>query len=84
MKEVFEIVEGPHALRNELWNREKFTLLGMALKQHLLVVLESGTVKPVTLSNLNPMSFSSQRSNIGFLKTAFGNSAKNSSNESAT
>ena len=32
-KEVFEIVQGPHALKNELkLKSRKFTLLGMALK----------------------------------------------------
>ena len=56
----------------------------MALKQHLLLALESETVYPVTLSNVNPLSFSSQRSKIGFLKTALANFAKLTSNESAT
>ena len=55
----------------------------MALKQHLLLALESGTVYPVTLSNVNPLSFSSQRSKIGFLKTALANFAKHTSNELA-
>ena len=45
-------------------------MLGMALKQHLLLALESGTVCPVTLKIVNPLSFSSQKSKIGFLKTA--------------
>ena len=60
MKEVFEIVECSCALRNELKlkyrekfkNREKFLLLGMALKQHLLLALASGTVYPVTLKSV--------------------------------
>ena len=56
----------------------------MALKQHLLLALESRTVYLVTLSNVNPLSFSSQRSKIGFLKTALANFAKLTSNESAT
>ena len=82
MKEVFKIVEGPHALRNE--PKLKFTLLDMALKQNLLLTLESGTVYPVTLSNVNPLSLSNQRSKIGFLKTALANCVKLTSNESAT
>ena len=56
----------------------------MALKQHLLLALESGTVYPVTLSNVNLLSFSSQRSKIGFLKTALANFEKLTSNESTT
>ena len=61
MKEVFEIV-GPHALRNELkLKSRKITLLGMALKQHHFLALEFGTAYPVTLSNVNPLSFSCQR-----------------------
>ena len=62
MKELFKIVEVPHPLRNELKIKSrKFPLLGMALKQHPLLALESGTVYPVTLSKVNPLSFSSQR-----------------------
>ena len=45
----------------------------MALKQHLLLTLESETIYPVTLSNVNPLSFSSKRSKIGFLKTVLSN-----------
>ena len=56
----------------------------MALKQHLSLALEFGTDYPVTLSNVNPLNFSGQRSKIGFLKTALANSAKLTSNESAT
>ena len=56
----------------------------MALKHHILLVVESGTVYPVTLSNVNPLSFSSQRSKIGFVKTVLANAAKRTSNESAT
>ena len=55
----------------------------MKLKQNLLLALESGTVYPVTLSNVNPLSFSSQRSKIGFLKTSPAYFAKLTSNESA-
>ena len=56
----------------------------MALKQHLLLVLESGTVYPVTLKSVNPLSFSSQKLKIGFLKTALANFVRLTSNESAT
>ena len=42
----------------------------MALKQRLLLALEPGTVYPVTLKSVNPLSFSNQKSKIGFLKTA--------------
>ena len=42
----------------------------MALKQRLLLALEPGTVYPVTLKSVNTLSFSSQKSKIGFLKTA--------------
>ena len=62
MEELFEIVEGPYALRNELrLKSRKINLLGMALKQHRLLALESGTVCPVTLNSVNLLSFSSQR-----------------------
>ena len=56
----------------------------MALKQHLLFALDSGAVYPVTLSNVNPLSYLSQRSKIGFLKTALANFAKLTSNGSTT
>ena len=56
----------------------------MTLKQYLFFALESGTVYPVTLNNVNPLRFSSQRSKIGFLKTALANFVKLTSNESAT
>ena len=56
----------------------------MTLKQHLLLVLESKTVYPVTLNNVNPLSFSSQRSKFGLLNTAIANFMKLTSNESAT
>ena len=60
IKEVFEIVEGPYALRNKLkLKSRKITVLGMALKQHLLLALESRTVYPVTLNSVNLLSFSS-------------------------
>ena len=64
-------------------NREKFTLLVMELRQHLPLMVGSVTVLPVTL-NINPLSFSSQRSKTGFLKTAFSNFVKLTTNESAT
>ena len=56
----------------------------MALRQHLLLALESGKVYPVTLKNINPLGFSSLRSKIGLLKTALSNFVKRTSNESAT
>ena len=86
MNEVFEIVESPHALRNELKLKSRKTQVWhrMASKQHLFLALESVTVYPVTLNNVNPLSFSSQRSKIGFLKTALANFVKLTSNESAT
>ena len=56
----------------------------MALKQHLLLALQSGTVYPMNLKSVNPLSFPSQRSKIGFLKTALANSVKLISNELAT
>ena len=60
IKEVFEIVEGPYALRNKLkLKSRKITVLSMALKQHLLWALETGVVYPVTLNSVNPLSFSS-------------------------
>ena len=55
----------------------------MALKQHLLLALEARTVYPVTLKRVNPLSFSSQKSKIAFLKTALANFVKLTSNESA-
>ena len=56
----------------------------MALKKHLLLALESGTVNPVTLKSVNLLSFSSQKSKIGFLKIALANFVKFTFNESAT
>ena len=54
-------------------NREELILLAMALEQHLLLVLESGTVNPVTLKSVNPLSFSIQISKIRVLITALAN-----------
>ena len=48
----------------------------MALKQHLLLALEAGTVYPVTLKSVNPLSFSSQKSKIAFLKNCPGKLCK--------
>ena len=56
----------------------------MALKQHLLLALESETVYSVTLKSANSLSFSSQKSKIGFLETALANFVKLTSNELAT
>ena len=56
----------------------------MALKQHLLMVLESETFYPVTLKSVNPLSFSSQRSKIGFLKNALANFVKHTPNKWTT
>ena len=55
----------------------------MALKQYLLLALESGTVYPVTLKSGNPLNFSNQKSKIGFLKTALANFGDLTSNELA-
>ena len=65
-KEVFEILEGPYALRNEpkLKTKKKITFLGMTLKQYIFFALESGGVYPVTFNNVNHLIFSSQRSKI--------------------
>ena len=56
----------------------------MALKQYLFLALESGTACQVTLKTINPLSFSSQKSEIRFLKIAFANFENLTSNESAT
>ena len=85
MKELFEIVKCLYALRNELkLKSRKFTQLGLALKQHLLLALESGTVYLVTSKSVNPLSVSRQKSEIGFLKTALANFVNLISNKSAT
>ena len=85
MKKVLEIVEGPYTLRNEtkLKSRKIHYMLNMALSQHLLLVLACGTVYPVTLKSVNSLSFSNQKSKIGFLKTALANFVKLTCNESA-
>ena len=61
LKEVFEIVEFPYAIRDKLQLKsiKKTTLLDMTLKQHLLLSVESGTVYPVTLNSVNILSFTS-------------------------
>ena len=56
----------------------------MALKQHLLLALESGAVYSVTVKSVNPSSFSNQKLTIRFLKTALANFVNLTSNESAT
>ena len=62
MRVVFEIVEGPHALRNELkLKSRKIHSVRHGIETASFVALESGTVYPVTLNNVNPSSFSSQR-----------------------
>ena len=50
MKEVFGIVEGPYALRNEL----KLKSRKIHCVRYLLLALESGTVYVVTLNSVNP------------------------------
>ena len=82
IKEVFDVRTPSEMSLNQ--NREKITLLGVALKQHHLLAIESGTVYPVTLKSVNPLSFSSQKSKAGSLKTALANFLNHSSNESAT
>ena len=85
MKESFEIVELPHALRNELkLKSRKIHSVRYGIETVSFVGAVSGAVYPVTLSSVNPLSFSSQRSKIGFLKTALANFVKLTSNESAT
>ena len=62
MRVVFEIVEGPHALRNELkLKSRKIHPVRHGIETASFVALESGTVYPVTLNNVNPSCFSSQR-----------------------
>ena len=61
MKEVFKIV-GPHALRNELkLKSRKIHSVRYGIETVSFVGAVSGAVYPVTLSSVNPLSFSSQR-----------------------
>ena len=84
-KEVFEIVEGRHNLRNELklklikihsvrYGTETVSFVGTRVWNSL----------PSDIKQCKSLSFSSQRSKIGFLKVALANFAKLTSNESAT
>ena len=73
MIEASEIIECPYTLRNEL----KLKLR----KIHSARVWNS---LPVTLKSVNPLSFSIQKSNIEFLKTALVNFVNLTSNKSAT
>ena len=85
MKEVFQIVEGSHALRNELkLKSRKIHSVRYGIETASLVDARVWNRLPRDLSNINPLNFSSQRSKIGFLKTALANFAKLTSNESAT
>ena len=77
MKEVFGIVEGPHVLRNELKLKSR--------KIHSVKYgIEAAYFVGAVWSSLNLLSFSSQRSKIGFLKIALANFVRLTSNESAT
>ena len=85
MKEIFEIIEGPYALRNELILKSKIihsVRYGIESASFIGAIVWNSL--PVTLNNVNPLSFSSQRSKIGFLKTALANFVKLTSNDSAT
>ena len=83
MKEIFEIVEGPHALRNELKLKPR-KIHSVRYGIETASFVGARVCNPVTLSNLNPLSFSSERSKNGFLKTVLANFAKLTSNETAT
>ena len=84
-KEVFEIVEGRYNLRNEL----KLKLIKIHYVRYgTETVSFVGTRVWNSLTSdfkqCKSLSFSSQRSKIGFLKVALANFAKLTSNESAT
>lgn len=69
--------------------REKFTQLRMELKQHLLMEFECaksrfGAVYLVTLKNVTPLNFPSQKSKRKLLKTSLVNSVKAISTKSTT
>ena len=85
MKEVFEIVEGPHTLRNEL----KLKLIKIRSVRYDTETLSFVCTRvcnslPSDIKQCKSLSVSSQRSKIGFLKVALANFAKRTSNESAT
>ena len=83
MKEEFGIGEGPHALRNELkLKSRKIHSVRYGIETASFVGARAWNSLP--LSKVNPLSFSSRRSQIGFLKTALANFAKLTSNESTT
>ena len=85
MKEVFQIVEGHQALRNELKLKlRKIHSVRYGIEAVSFVGARVWNSLPNDLSNVNPLSFSNQRSKIGSLKTALANFSKLTSNESAT
>lgn len=57
-------------------DREKFTQLGIMLKQHFMLVLESGTVFLFTLKSVNPLNFLKEKSQNIFLETGLANFVK--------
>ena len=82
MKEVFE---SPQALRNELkLKTRKIHSVRYGIETGSFVCARVWNSLPSDLINVNPLSFSSQKSKIGSLKTALANFAKLTSNESAT
>ena len=84
MTEVFEIIGCPCALRNELKLKSKKIHSVRHGIEITSLALESGTVYLVTLKSVNPLSFSSQKSKIGFLKSALANFANLTSSKSVT
>ena len=87
MKEVFEIVEGPYALINKLkLKSRKIHTTSYRIETAYFVGARVGNSLPsaVTLNNVIYLSFSSQRSKIGFLKTALARFIQFTSNELAT
>ena len=85
MKEVFQIVEGHQALRNELKLKlRKINSARYGIETVSFVGARVWNSLPNDLSNVNPLSFPNQRSKIGSLKTAIANFSKLTSNESAT
>ena len=85
MKKIFEIVESPLALRNKpKLKSRKIHSVRFGIKTACFVGARVWNSLPSDLSNVNPLSFSSQRSKIGFLKISLANFAKLSFNESVT
>ena len=84
MKEVFGIVEGPYALRNEFkLKSRKIHCIRYGIETVSFVGARVRNSLRSDLKQRKPLSFSSQRSKIGFLRTALANFVKLTSNESA-